>query len=583
MYYRALDRARQEIRLLKVHSGAKDDPVNCSLAHASLADAPEYSALSYVWGDPHKLAHLVVDGTALRVTSNLEIALRHVRSSSEDLTLWVDAVCINQENVEERNEQVAMMGEIYASATSVLIWIGQADATSDAAFDTMPVVLTQDNSESVQSELGSFYLGLNERPWFYRLWIMQELALATADPFVLCGTKRVAWSTFVAAWKQHAETLFADARMSRPLNDEKEGPGGEILAKIKPDLLEDLRSTVREQGGSSLRRLLLFSRTSEATEAKDRIYALVGMLGKEDRGCFTIDYRKPIAVVYAEAMAHIFSTGDGPNFLSGMRFADPASTVPGLPSWVPDFSAQTGEKSTFSSPIKFHPPHPRSASGPGASAINGEVQADGKTLEVRALPVDVIEEVVYFEHTLSGCVKQLPHIGILAACARKRELLVSETLRPFFDRYRRSEPLWRTLVSDKKRNSGYDAAPEPYEAEFRALVAIREEEAPLLPGDELDSTLPVAGYRQALDGHLPGQAFFTTRNGLVGLGTPSVQAGDQVTIWFGATVPFVMRACRGDETCKLVGAAYVAGIMNGEMVDELYCEDLLDEVTLLVV
>jgi hypothetical protein len=85
--------------------------------------------------------------------------------------------------------------------------------------------------------------------------------------------------------------------------------------------------------------------------------------------------------------------------------------------------------------------------------------------------------------------------------------------------------------------------------------------------------------------HTSGAAFFVTQNGFVGLCTPLVEVHDQLAIWFGSPVPFVLRALgpegnqASSNTYALIGAAYVSGIMNGEMVDELYCEDLIDSTT----
>ncbi|KAK1072240.1 hypothetical protein LTR74_002814 [Friedmanniomyces endolithicus] len=348
----------------------------------------------------------------------------------------------------------------------------------------------------------------------------------------------------------------------------------EVLAKIKLDLLEDLRRHVRGMGGGSLRQLLIFSRTSEASQAEDRIYALLAMLRKDDRASIAIDYRKPVAVIYAEAMAHIFSTGDGPEFLSGMWLSDPGCQISDLPSWVPDFSSQAAEKATVPSSVAFRPPYPRTVSGPGADAANGVVQHED--------PRDQSSTCRY-SPGIDGCIRQLPEVEAMAARAIERELSVGEEQRPFYENYRRSEPLLRTLVSDKRRGSGYDVAPMSYEAAFRALLSSAKEGEHTPPSlEDEDPALPVSEYRQALQEHLPCRTFFTTRNGLVGVGMPGVRAGDQVTIWFGAPVPFIVRECEDDDTYKLVGAAYVAGIMEGQMVDELYCEDLAGSVTLLV-
>ncbi|KAK1084930.1 hypothetical protein LTR33_002391 [Friedmanniomyces endolithicus] len=334
IHYSALYHAKREIRLLTVRSGSTGDRIDCSLTHVSLTNLSTYSALSYVWGNPEERAPITIEGAIVLVTKKLWIALRSLRSETEDLTVWVDAVCINQTDVLGRNEQVAMMGDIYASATSVLIWIGEADDTSNVAFDLMPGIVDGTVNPRMHSESGDFYFGLSGRPWCNRVWTMQELALATHDPMVICGSRSVCWSTFVGAWKVIAKVLFTEMGHVRYLGHQETIGNIEVLSKIKLDLLEDLRRHVREMGGGSLRQLLISSRTSEASQAKDRIYALRAMLRKNDRASIAIDYRKPIAVVYAEAMAHIFSIGDGPDFLSDCGQGD-RSNLGGIPSTTP--------------------------------------------------------------------------------------------------------------------------------------------------------------------------------------------------------------------------------------------------------
>lgn len=306
------------------------------------------------------------------------------------------------------------------------------------------------------------------------------------------------------------------------------------------------------------------------------------MLNVPDRESYpTVDYGKPIAVVYAEAMVHIFSKGIGPHFLLGMWLPGLQPVIPGLPSWVSDFSAQSAGRTAGQSCIGFNPAFPRSVSGPGAEAVNGVAQEDMKTLQVEALPIDIITKVIHFETDFLGCVAQLENIESLATEVVSRAA-GHKSLGPIFDKFKQSEPLWRILVSDKTALSGYDAVPDQYAAMYDELLAhcSRTDQQDRNPQTR---DLPENGYIQALRQHLPGRAFFTTFNGLIGLAGPSLQADDEVTIWFGATIPFIVR--HNSDThghCKLVSGAYVGGIMKGEMVDQLYCEDLLDSKTLLV-
>ncbi|THV45125.1 hypothetical protein BGAL_0527g00020 [Botrytis galanthina] len=113
-----------EIRVLRIEPGTFDDPIHCALSPCLLDDNPTYQALSYTWGDPSIRAPIKVDGHVFMATTNLESALRYLRDTEITRVLWVDAVCINQEDIPERGMQVQQMRRIYKNAKDVLIWLG---------------------------------------------------------------------------------------------------------------------------------------------------------------------------------------------------------------------------------------------------------------------------------------------------------------------------------------------------------------------------------------------------------------------------------------------------------------------------
>jgi len=133
--YHQLSLTNQEIRLLLVAPGPWGSDLVCELHHASLGLRPEYEALSYTWGDENKRRDIVIDDFRVSVTVNLEVALRHLRLESEPRVLWADAVCINQQDDNEKSKQVQLMLDIFASASKVLAWTGEASYDSDDAMD----------------------------------------------------------------------------------------------------------------------------------------------------------------------------------------------------------------------------------------------------------------------------------------------------------------------------------------------------------------------------------------------------------------------------------------------------------------
>jgi Heterokaryon incompatibility protein (HET) len=173
----------------------------------------DYAALSYVWGDESKTRRIIVNGHEMNVTLNLERALRAFRDASEfhsSFGLWADAICINQKDLEERGRQVRKMREIYGKAWTVIAWLGEEAYQSDKAFQLLQKLShfykTQRNSVDLASQLSQDpgYLGdgcwyalmqLMERPYWYRLWIIQEMVMGASAMMLRCGTSSIEWNS----------------------------------------------------------------------------------------------------------------------------------------------------------------------------------------------------------------------------------------------------------------------------------------------------------------------------------------------------------------------------------------------------
>jgi hypothetical protein len=131
--YTALSDVPAEIRLLTLLRGKDAELIRCRLEVVLLDSAPEYEALSHVWGDPDVTKPIKVNDRLAEVTTNLETALRHLRSEDSDRTLWVDAVCVNQGSPAERGKQVSIMGHIYSTAQQVVVWPGKEESVPSGA------------------------------------------------------------------------------------------------------------------------------------------------------------------------------------------------------------------------------------------------------------------------------------------------------------------------------------------------------------------------------------------------------------------------------------------------------------------
>ncbi|KAH9217999.1 heterokaryon incompatibility protein-domain-containing protein [Leptodontidium sp. 2 PMI_412] len=173
-----------EIRVLELLPGSEEQPIHCLLTIEHLWDDPRYEALSYAWGSSAETKPMQLNKTSFEITSNLEIALRHLRHEQESRRLWVDALCINQNDPIEKQTQVKLMSEIYPAAENVLCWLGPEE--DDSAF----VMQRLQELADAKARRQRFYQGLFKllsRQWWSRLWTCQEFALTLKDPQMVCG------------------------------------------------------------------------------------------------------------------------------------------------------------------------------------------------------------------------------------------------------------------------------------------------------------------------------------------------------------------------------------------------------------
>lgn len=173
--YTQLDSNLSQIRRLILQRGSFDDPLHGDLDVVSLDESPAYEALSYVWGPTTPPGTIHLSSSTISITPNLDAALRHLRHPAASRTLWVDALCINQANLDERAAQVALMRRVYAEAAKVLIWLGPAADGSDEAMRSV------DRFDKAYWSTYDFQVRFMEilfRPWFTRIWTVQEFVMA---------------------------------------------------------------------------------------------------------------------------------------------------------------------------------------------------------------------------------------------------------------------------------------------------------------------------------------------------------------------------------------------------------------------
>ncbi|OAG06464.1 HET-domain-containing protein [Paraphaeosphaeria sporulosa] len=296
------------IRLLRLLPASRaEDPIHCRIFNYSLT-TPErtshlYECLSYVWGSVEEKQTIRVNGAELAVTRNLCGALRRLRDPDLDRILWVDAVCINQDDLEERANQVQIMALIYAYASRVVVWLGEeADGSKEAMelfrADASRVYRKQRELQATQGDqpdqasgesnvsgdllpdettnsLQSKAMTLLKRPWFRRIWVLQEIAAARVM-VVLCGSDELTGACFfwglsgLLEWCQDAELRGTVSSILYLLGD------ASVLRVNKPTDLEPFRL-----GICSLSQLVDMFRLREATDPRDKVYALLGIMSQD--------------------------------------------------------------------------------------------------------------------------------------------------------------------------------------------------------------------------------------------------------------------------------------------------------------
>ena len=260
-----------QIRLLALReSRNQDEPIECELYSCELDNTLPYEALSYVWGDSHITRVISLQGSTFRVVENLYNALRRLRQRRTNRILWVDAICINQNDIVERNNQVRRMGDIYAKAESVVIYLGEATKATDQSMDYLMQIEERGISQIPPTVKLSEVTGREDdlrlegfrdilsRPWFQRVWILQDVFNARAA-VVHCGSKAVSSKTF--------------ARASELLLDKTDRPSQHVL-----DLMPGSRRDDRAASKFQLYDLLQRFQHAKATDSRDKIYAFLGMV-----------------------------------------------------------------------------------------------------------------------------------------------------------------------------------------------------------------------------------------------------------------------------------------------------------------
>lgn len=338
-----------------------------NLHNTPLTTCPKYKALSYHWGDAYDTLPILCNGVEIQVTRNLHTALNQLKSAFPcGVTIWIDAICINQRDKIEQARQVALMRHIYSRAQEVLIWLepsllpknieqcfaacklyasrwvvagrrikaqaGMTDDSPDVAWNMLQAMairaaLRDGNREIFSPGIMDGLLKVFRQPYWSRVWIIQEMCLAK-EARILAGHHWLTWSDF----KQFL--LMLEHCMRWVVRDV--GPNFRALIR-----LTSIFHHYGGQGGPSLGQLLVQFRWSQASDPRDKVYSMLGLAPPQDRALVGGDaddlYKISTAECYTRVMFALLRQTRDLTLLVHCLAPACLARQPDLPSWVPDW------------------------------------------------------------------------------------------------------------------------------------------------------------------------------------------------------------------------------------------------------
>lgn len=414
--YTPLSRAR-EIRLLKLHAGAEGDNLSLDLVHTALDEAPLFIALSYPWGELQPRKVIRCSGLLAEIGPNLHSALQHLREPGCDIFVWADALCINQEDIPERTQQVKMMGEIYAAASWTAIWLGEESDEIRMAFSWlrrfhkiwMSAVSHpswwEDDSGFIPPELGRGMLEatfggnqaaafghiwtLLDRPWFTRKWVIQEL-VKSREPLMVAGRlSRLPWA-MLTSWMHFLELCLQAKELFMLCC-----PHANVLEAGTKILGMNLRratilsQTKRTEGRTGIL-LFLVARTLtfRCADPRDHIFSLIGIASDANRFNL-IDYESSIQGIWRQLSYTCVSDSMSLKLLWSLVPFTPLKHR--VPSWLPNLESvlADGDGSIIAS--QFTVQQNRDHNTSGDSVLQASFANGGDNLVIRGRIVDSLQ------------------------------------------------------------------------------------------------------------------------------------------------------------------------------------------------
>ncbi|KAI0386940.1 HET-domain-containing protein [Hypomontagnella monticulosa] len=587
--YTPLSKEKAQIRILLLLPGSFNDPIRCDLSVESTQVT--FEALSYVWGDMSDTLPIEIQGQRKKVTKNLEAALRHMRSESETRRLWVDAVCINQDDNIERKHQVGLMDKIYGEAERVIVWLGQWQsgqlpalqavqhfgANPDLHWDPTKRTPTEENIEAPTLQL----LMWLRNAWYTRIWTLQEAILAKSLIYI-CGSfvfQRGEIDGIVESFQRH----FSRNNCCSMMNIEGKYGLGDLDIALSYSMwrMAQMADLQKKRGPTEFLDVASRFRHRQATNPRDKVFGVLGLANDLPKDI--IDYEKSIAEIYSSATIECIKNSGNLDVLS--HVLPKSQKIPkdeaaqenhSLPSWVPDWSDHRPNEAwrllglceRQSLTKLFNACHQNSQACPECPSQS--------QLGLMGIFFDKIHEFGESMIFRSNTVKP----SVLRNW-RKMVNIDNEPEAPYISGSTMFDAYWRTLCMNTAfADDSSVAGSKKANADTRALhdtawwELLLHDKYTDLPGQTRRYDTPVIRAFLSHIGFLSsGRKLFISEKGYLGLAPEDAQDGDEIWILNGGRVPLILRpireapveATQSDYT--FVGDSYVHGIMDGEFVD----------------
>lgn len=601
-------------RILKVLPGRFDDPLVCELVTTSLDVAPPYRAVSYVWGDRERVESITCSGFRRQITVNLFEGLRQIRGTDDVEIAWADAICINQIDTKERSSQVNQMGDIYDRAAEVVVWLGDdRDGIAELAFNgtrqvnksirdgadttwsSVPreghsaecssgvssrstMILRSTLPDILHSSVANAIKTLYQLAWFTRVWILQEVGLATIAT-ACWGSSRIEFHE-IGEFIHHAMIHGnLNTVLCRNIKDVISGSPYCALHNVwstydkqnswvsRNPVLSSRSKWMTEVFKIDIVLVLEASRMMYATDPLDHVFAFLGhpkalQPGTKDT-LIQANYNTDLDALHHSLASKIAETSL--NFLVQVQnMAEDVDLRNEKPSWIPQWHINNP-----GAPIAFWEPFDASLGTPRPLAGEPVATVSRNTLKASALLFDTVQihtptmKKSDFEDPQHECAALIEQCWDLAAHSHSvyGELSLfafAATLKCYY----RS----KTTTGSEHNEVVNDLA---------QYCALRK---PGMLANKLGTTAPMHNDKQLLEsfrsrkyGHFfklygTGRRFFVSVGGYFGLGPSCTEQGDVCAILFGADVPFILRPTGTSGKYRLVGQTYMHGAMYGEVV-----------------